>query len=102
MQVTPHLTQLITETGPVAAMRALQLLYGVTGKELSFLINRNRTMVSLYMNGHKEVPPDVCERLARSLESCIAEARRLKTNSESEDALLEAIIGRTEELLASL
>lgn len=100
--VRNYLEAEVTGTGPVAAFRALHNLYGMTGTEIAFAVGRDRTMVSLYASGRKDVPTEVSERLVQTLESCLQSARQVKTSSESEDALLEAIMERTEEIIDSL
>lgn len=92
----------VTGTGVPAALRTLMYLYGMSGTDIAFALGRDRTMISAYLNGHKDMPSDVTRRLVELLQSCLAETKKLPTSSDAEDELLDGIMARTEELIDGL
>ena len=100
--IRQHLEATITGTGVPAALRALHNLYGMSGTEIAFALSRDRTMVSLYLNGRQDMPEKVRARLRDVLSDCMAVARSIPTNHADEDELLAAIVSRTQAILATL
>lgn len=101
-QVRQHLEKTILGKGVPAALTALQHLYGMTTMDIAWALDRDRTMVSLYVNGRAAMPERVKDQLADVLKECMMVAKAIPTRQESEEELLEAIIARTQAILESL
>lgn len=100
-QVRNYLQAKCMGTGPVAALRALHNLFGMTGSEIAFQLDRDRTTIQHYLKG-KEMPAGIRARLKDCLADCITVARTVVTKDDSEDELLEALINRAEAISDSL
>lgn len=101
-QVRQHLEKTLRGRGVSAAIVVLRHLYGMTGTEIAWSLDRDRTMVSLYANGQVAMPEKVRDRLVELLRDCLTVAKSVQTRQDGEEELLEALIARTEEVIGSL
>lgn len=101
-QVRRHLEKTLLGGGVPAAILTLQHLYGMTGTEIAWSLDRDRTMVSLYVSGRADMPEKVRDRLADVLRECMITAKTVQTRRDGEEELLEALMARTQEVIESL